>query len=88
MDLLCHVDYYEDRTKASSADNRVAADHPQARSVGLPYLEIVRRVRDEFPGANTSVACLRWYSVKMRVEEFGYEGYRLAQRRPRARPSK
>ena len=84
---LCHVEYYEDSTKKSSEDNRVSANHPKARSVGLPYLEIIERIKEEFPGCDTSVACLRWYSVKVRAAEFGYEGYRLCQRRPRAKPS-
>lgn len=88
LDWLCHVDHYEDKTKKSGPDNRVPADHPQARSVGLPYLSIIDAIKEEFPGAQTSVACLRWYVVKVRVEEFGYEGYKLVQRRPRAKPSK
>lgn len=88
LDWLCHVDHYEDKTKKSGPDNRVPADHSQARSVGLPYLSIIDAIKEEFPGAQTSVACLRWYAVKVRVEEFGYEGYKLVQRRPRAKPSK
>lgn len=86
VDLLCHVAYYEDRDEKSSDDNRVDADHPKARSVGLAYDEIIRRIQEEFDGCNTSVACLRWYSVKIRVEEHGYEGLKLPQRRPRAKP--
>lgn len=88
LDLLCHADYYEDKTKASTSDNVVDASHPNARSVGLPYLEIIERLKEMFPDAQTSVACLRWYAVKVRAEEFGYEGYKLAQRRPRAKPKK
>lgn len=84
---LCHVEYYENRDEKVGLSNVVDAKHPKARSVGLPYLEIVERIRTEFPGCETSVACLRWYSVKVRAEEFGYEGYRLCQRRPRAKPA-
>lgn len=87
LELMCQVDYYEDKTKKPGPDNRVPADHPNARSVGLPYLDIIDLIKDEFPGAETSVACLRWYAVKARVEEFGYEGYRLVSRRPRAKKS-
>ncbi|UFK26691.1 hypothetical protein [Roseobacter phage RDJL6] len=86
VDLLCHVAYYENRNEKSSDENRVSEDHPQARSVGLAYDEIIRRIQDEFEGCGTSVACLRWYSVKIRVEEQGYEDLRLPQRRPRAKP--
>ena len=83
LDLLCHVEYHEDRNKDIGPANRVPEGTKGARSVGLPYLEIIRRIKEEHPGANTSVACLRWYAVKMRAEEFGFEGYKLAQRRPR-----
>jgi hypothetical protein len=85
--LLCMVAYYEDRNAKSGPENVVPPDHRGARSVGLPYLDIVERIRGEFPGCETTVACLRWYSVKVRVEELGYEGLRLPQRRPRARPA-
>lgn len=86
VDLLCHVAYYENRDEKPADDNRVEEDDPKARSVGLAYDEIIARIQDEFPGCNTSVACLRWYSVKIRVEEHGYEGLKLPQRRPRAKP--
>ncbi|QNN99777.1 hypothetical protein P67b_00018 [Ruegeria phage Tedan] len=83
LQLLCVVDYYEDKTKKSDPENRVTADHRNARSVGIPYTQVIETIKSEFPDANTSVACLRWYAVKVRAEEFGYEGYRLCQRRPR-----
>lgn len=86
VELLCEVAYFEDSDEKSSDENRVAADHPKARSVGIAYDEVIRRVQDEFNDCKTSVACLRWYSVKIRVEEAGYEGLRLPQRRPRAKP--
>lgn len=86
LELLCLVDHYENRDEKSSPENRVAKDHPKARSVGIPYLEIISRIQVEFPDCETSVACLRWYAVKVRAEEFGYEGWRLCQRRPRAKP--
>jgi len=86
VDLLCATAYHENRDEKSSDENRVAEDHPKARTVGITYDEIIRRIQDEFEGCNTSVACLRWYSVKIRVGEHGYEGLRLPQRRPRAKP--
>jgi hypothetical protein len=88
MELLCKVSYYEDKTKKPSSENVVEANHPNARSVGLPYKEIVEMIIEEFPEAQTTPACLRWYSVKARVGEFGYENYNLVQRRPRSKPSK
>jgi hypothetical protein len=90
LELLCHITHYEDKKQKSGPDNVVlkAGVLPKTveRSVGLPYDEIIRRLQDEFPDAQTTVACLRWYSVKARVEEFGYEGYKLPGRRPRAKP--
>ena len=89
LEWLCHVVYYEAKTKKSDAENRnISHTDKNARSVGLSYSEIIDRIQAEFPGAKTSVACLRWYAVKVRANEFGYEGYNLVQRRPRAKPSK
>ena len=88
LQLMCHVDYYEDRNKKAGPDNAVRDSHPAARSVGIAYLDIIARIQDEFPDCQTSVACLRWYAVKVRVEELGYEDYCLPQRRPRAKPSR
>ena len=89
IDLLCHVDFYEDRHKKSGDDNRLEEFNDKAsRTVGLAYDEVIRRITAEFPDCQTTVACLRWYSVKIRVEEHGYEGLRLPQRRPRVKPSK
>ncbi len=87
VELLCAVVYHEDRAAKGGPDNTVPEDHADARSVGIPYDEIIRRIVEEFPDCQTSVACLRWYAVKIRVEEFGYEGLRLPQRRPRVKPA-
>ena len=86
IELLCAVEHFEDRDEKSGPDNVVEHDHKSARSVGVPYDEILWHIRVEFPECQTTVACLRWYSVKIRVEEPGYEGLRLPQRRPRAKP--
>lgn len=85
LELLCRIAYYENRDEKASEENRVEKDHPRARSVGLPYNMIVDQVREEFEGAQTSVACLRWYAVKVRTEDAGYENYTLPSRRPRAK---
>ncbi len=84
IELLCHVDHFEDRELPHGT--KVEADNPNARSVGLPYDVIIAMITEEFPTCKTTVACLRWYSVKIRVEELGYENLRLPQRRPRAKP--
>ncbi len=91
IELLCHVDRHEDRDKPSGPDNFVDEDYKGARSVGLPYDQIIRRIKEEFlplGKCETTVACLRWYAVKIRVEEHGYEGLRLPQRRPRVKSKK
>ncbi len=91
IELLCHVDHHEDRDKPSGPDNHVDEDHDGARSVGFPYDWIIQDIRDEFTPlgkCETTVACLRWYAVKIRVEEHGYEGLRLPQRRPRVKSRK
>lgn len=53
-------------------------DPSDNRTVGLLYSTIVALVRKKFPKAETSLECLRWYSVHMRQE-----GIRLPQKRPR-----
>lgn len=85
VELLCAVSHYEDRD-AKPGTTTVEATDPKARSVGFGYDEIIDRLMEEFPDAGTSVACLRWYAVKIRVGEHGYEDLRLPQRRPRAKP--
>lgn len=66
--LLCHVDQ---------------VDEKDGRTVGLLYNDIVEAVKQLFPEGKTTVACLRWYAVKIRAEEKGYEGLTLPQKRPR-----
>ena len=57
------------------------------RTVGMPYDYVVDSVRRLFPESKTTRACLRWYAVKVRVGEAGYEQWRLPQRRPRSSPT-
>lgn len=85
IDLLCKVAYYEDRNEKSGPDNVVDEDHANARSVGIPYNQVLDAIREQFSVCSTSVECLRWYAVKIRGEEAGYEGLRLCQRRPRVK---
>ena len=40
------------------------------KSVGWTYDEVLVKIRAQFPGCKTSIACLRWYSVHMRQDEF------------------
>lgn len=54
-------------------------DETDKRTVGLLYSTIVALVRKKFPKAQTSLECLRWYSVHMRQEP----NIRLPQKRPR-----
>lgn len=53
-------------------------DDTDKRTVGLLYGTIVALVRKKFPKAETSLECLRWYSVHMRQENI-----KLPQKRPR-----
>jgi hypothetical protein len=56
------------------------------RSVGHTYAEILGILAVEFPEASTSVACLRWYVVKMReaANDGGTAWPDLPQVRPRS----
>lgn len=86
INLLCHVTHYENRDEKSGPENHVEKSHPKARSVGLSYDDVLEQIHAQFPGCETSVACLRWYAVKIRANEQGYEDLTMCQRRPRAKP--
>jgi len=88
LELLCFVHHYEDRAKSPGDDNIVDPDFEGARSVGLPYDQVIAGIQEEFPACKTTVACLRWYSVKVRADEEGYENFILPQRRPRVKAKK
>ena len=80
VDLLCTVvGYINLDTKQPAAEGDEGA-----YSVGLTYAEIIDHIRAMYPGSKTSVACLRWYAVKIRAEEFGFEGRTLPQYRQRS----
>lgn len=57
------------------------------RSIGLKYKEVLGIIHEEFPEASTSVACLRWYVVHLRMDanELGLPWPDLPQIRPRAK---
>ena len=76
MAALTHTDYYEDRDTRRS----VEPDAPGARSVGLPYREIQKRVRAEHPGGKVSILTIRSYA-----RDAKQEGYVLPYRRPYSR---
>lgn len=81
FNLLCEVIYYEDKREDISPANRVAADHPFARSVGRPYKEILRKAKRRFPQFKPTIKDIRRYAILIRRGEA--PGMRLAQRRPR-----
>lgn len=52
------------------------------RKVGIPYDEIIATIKAQFPGAKTTVACLRWYAVHLRERDI------MPPNRPRVTPKK
>lgn len=52
------------------------------RPYGHSYETVLERIREQFDGAKTTVACLRWYAVHMR------ERGEKVPNRPRAQPAK
>lgn len=52
------------------------------RKVGHSYETILAKIREQYPEAKTSIACLRWYAVHMRDRGV------LPPSRPRAVPAK
>ena len=58
MAALTHVVHYEDRDTRRPVD----PDASGARSVGLSYREIQRRVQAEYPGCRVSIMTIRSYA--------------------------
>jgi hypothetical protein len=85
IELLCQVTHYENKTEKSGNENLVTKDNPNARSVGLPYDQVLKQIHEVFEGCKTTVDCLRWYASKIRKGEPGYEDMRTPQRRPRVK---
>ena len=76
MAALAYVDHYEDRDTRRPTE----PDAPGARSVGLPYREIQRRVRAKHPGGRVSITTIRSYA-----RDAKQEGRPLPYRRPYSR---
>lgn len=60
----------------------VISKDEDGRPYGHSYETILDKIREQFDGAKTSVACLRWYAVHMR------ERGEKVPNRPRAQPKK
>lgn len=74
----------EERIKGP--DGRPMTDD-DGRSIGLKYDEVLKIIQGEFPEASTSVACLRWYVVHLRMDanDLGLPWPDLPQIRPRSK---
>lgn len=80
MAALVEVDYYEDRDTRRPVD----ANTPGARSVGLSYREIRRRVRAAYPGGGkVSMTTIRSYARDAKED-----GRAMPYRRPYSTRSK
>jgi len=53
------------REVAESWLTTVAYKDEDGKPIGYPYDYILERVLEEFPEANTTVKCLRWYNTKL-----------------------
>ena len=73
MAALTHVDHYEDRDTRRPVDPEASG----ARSVGLSYREIQRRLQAEYPGRRVSIMTIRSYARDARRE-----GRAMPYRRP------
>jgi hypothetical protein len=60
----------------------VTGKDADGRKTGHTYETILSKIKEKFPQANTSIACLRWYAVHMR------EKGTMPPTRPRAVPAK
>lgn len=72
--------------RVKGPDGRPMIDQ-DGRSIGLKYKEVLEIIQQEFPEASTSVACLRWYVVHLRMDanDEGKPWPDLPQIRPRAK---
>lgn len=59
---------------------RVVDHDEDKRPLGMPYADVLAEIHRQFPDSSTSVACLRWYAVRMRERNLRVPN------RPRARP--
>ncbi len=75
MAALAYVDHYEDRNTRRPME----PDAPGARSVGLSYQEILRRVRARYPDSRVSILTIRSYA-----RDAKQEGWAMPYRRPQS----
>lgn len=68
------------RVEAEKLLLKVVGKDADGRAQGMPYADILIALAEIFPDSNTSVACLRWYAVRMR------ERGDKVPNRPRAQP--
>lgn len=59
---------------------QIVGKDEDGRVQGRPYQDILDEIHERFEGSQTSVACLRWYAVRMR------ERGEKVPNRPRAKP--
>lgn len=57
------------RSVAEAILLKVAHTDEDGRPFGLSYEEVLAEVKEQFPEAKTTVACLRWYAAHMRERE-------------------
>lgn len=57
----------------NDSGEEVAADAKGARPYGLSYMEILKRIKERFPGCETTYNCLRCYAGRMRAGWYGPE---------------
>lgn len=82
--VLAIVDHYEHRETGKTISKRRVKKFNRAAlvSVGLPYAEVLRRVRRRVPYSMITRAELRWYATMVRTRAKGFEHGRLPQKRP------
>ena len=66
----------------------VPEDTPGAMSVGYPYQEVLRRVREDLGSDRCCYGTLRVYATHLRNEAPGFVGFRLPTWRPKHWPPK
>jgi hypothetical protein len=84
LHALAIVDHFKHRTTGEEISKRRAKKFDRAAilSVGLPYAEVVRRVRARCPQSKIKPAEVRWYAHMVRSRADKFEHGRLPDRRP------
>jgi hypothetical protein len=81
---LAVISYFEHRKTGEAISKRRAKkfDRAELVSVGLPYVEVLRRVRRRVPHSKIDGEDLRWYATMVRQQIKGFEHGKLPQKRP------